>query len=171
MVPWLITELTPSPAPPPGGEGFLKFRVPARKSALERLSVEATKPGTFILAPCPTSIPAGLMRNTRPFDVSVPSSEEGSAPMTRFNTELLEDCWMKRVVSLLPMEKPCQLIIALGVLVTVKRLPLWLMLAVPLTTCAPTGLAWALRLKQQARVRTRGLKRSRLFDLVMLPAS
>ncbi len=67
---------------------------------------------------------------------------------------------MKLVVSPAPIEKPCQLMMALGVLVTVRTLPTWLIAAVPLTICAPMGLAWALKLKQQASAMARGLMRS-----------
>ncbi len=70
----------------------VKFRLPARKSVSDKFRVEATSPPTSILAPCPTRMPAGLMRNTRPLEVMVPSNTEGSGPITRFSTLLLADC-------------------------------------------------------------------------------
>jgi len=58
---------------------------------------------------------------------------------------------------------------ALGVMV--RRLPFCLMLAAPLTTCAPMGLACAPKLKQQVSATKRGVRRSLRLDLAMLPAS
>jgi hypothetical protein len=49
--------------------------------------------------------------------------------------------WINLVVSLLPMEKLCQLMMALALLVTVRVLPLVAKLAVPLMTCGVRGLA------------------------------
>ncbi len=43
--------------------------------------------------------------------------------MTRFRTALEPYCWIKRTASLLLIEKPCQLMIALGLLVIVRLLP------------------------------------------------
>jgi hypothetical protein len=64
--------------------------------------------------------------------------------MTRFSTALDADCWMNRVTSPAPIEKPCQLMIEPGVFVTF-RMPAagWLMPTVPLTTCGPVGLPQA----------------------------
>src|SRR5688572_18777140 len=63
-------------------------------------------------------------------------------PVTRFNTELAADCWTKRVTSLAPIEKPCQLMIAPGEFVTFRTLAFgcW-KLTCPLTTCGPVGFA------------------------------
>src|SRR5262245_9166115 len=132
MLPRLSTE-------PASALGW-KLSRPARKSWLLRLSVEATSPATSILAPSPTRIPEGLIRNTRPLEVSVPSSTEGSCPTTRLSTLEAALCWMKRVVSPGAIEKPCQLMIAPGVLVTFSVEPRCAIDACPLTTCGPTGL-------------------------------
>ena len=43
--------------------------------------------------------------------------------MTRLRTLEAALCWMKHVVSLAPIEKPCQLIIAPGLLVTFSDPP------------------------------------------------
>ena len=48
----------------------------------------------------------------------------GLLAMTRLSTAELADCWAKRVISLAPMEKFCQLMMVPGVLVTVRVLPL-----------------------------------------------
>jgi hypothetical protein len=101
--------------PAPGTS--VNFSLPARKSAFERLRVDATSPATSICAPAPKRMPLGLMRNTRPFDCRAPRIEEGFCAMTRFNTALEADCWRKRVISLAPIEKLCQLMMALGELV------------------------------------------------------
>ena len=50
---------------------------------------------------------------------------------------------MKRVVSLAPIEKPCQLMIAPGLLVMLSDLPTVEKLACPATTVGPTPLACA----------------------------
>src|SRR5882672_9595962 len=62
-------------------------------------------------------------------------------PTTRFNTaEEFEDC-RKRVISLGPIEKLCQLMIALAELVIVSVLPEPPKLALPEATVPPVGLA------------------------------
>src|SRR5688572_24344672 len=103
-------------APAPGTS--VNLSLPARKSAFDRLSELATRPATSTRAPAPNRTPFGLIRNTRPFDCNVPRITEGSItpadPVTRFSTALEFDCWMKRVISLAPIEKDCQLMIALG---------------------------------------------------------
>jgi hypothetical protein len=43
--------------------------------------------------------------------------------MTRLRTLEAVFCWMKRVVSLAPIENPCQLIIVPGLLVMFNELP------------------------------------------------
>ena len=43
--------------------------------------------------------------------------------MTRLRTLDAAFCWMKRVVSLAPIENPCQLMIAPGLLVMTSELP------------------------------------------------
>ena len=83
------------------------------------------------------------MRNTRPFDVSVPRITDGSEPSTRLRTEEFELCWMKRVISPVPIEKPCQLMTAPGLLVMLRVLPCCAIDTWPLTTCGPTGFACA----------------------------
>ena len=80
-------------------------------------------PATSMRAPCPTMMPAGLTSHTRPLELSVPSSTEGSLASTRFKTLLAVEVWLKRVVSLAPMEKVFQLMMAPLLLVTVSSLP------------------------------------------------
>src|SRR5471032_1700107 len=72
----------------------------------------------------------------------------------RFSTLLSPLCWMKRVISLAPIEKPCQLMMVLGVFVIENRLPCWLKLACPATTFGATGLACAALMKQAATTAT-----------------
>ena len=79
---------------------------------------------------------------------------EGSTPTTRLSTELAADCWIKRVTSLCEIEKPCQLMMAPGVLVIVSRLPCWLKSALPLTTAAPVGFAIAVSTETEKHAAT-----------------
>ena len=59
---------------------------------------------------------------------------------------------MKRVVSFAAMEKLFQLMMVPLVLLTVSRLPAWLKLALPLTTCGPVGLDQAGALTKQEAI-------------------
>src|SRR5262245_33913531 len=103
----------------------------------------ATRPATLTCAPGPNSTPFGFTRNTLPFEVSAPWMSEPDGPTTRLSTvEDDEACW-KRVVSLAPMLKPCQLMIVPLELVTVSVLPELLKVALPDTTVGPLGLASA----------------------------
>src|SRR5882672_4640513 len=61
----------------------------------------------------------------------------------RFKTALEADCWRKRVMSWLGIEKLCQLMIVPGVLVTVRVLPCVAKLAWPRVTVGPVGFACA----------------------------
>src|ERR1039458_5638286 len=115
MLPALLTLAAPGT--------WVKWLRPARKSALLRLRVEATSPATSTVAPAPKTMPPGLMRNTRPLDCSVPRILEGLLLMTRLSTEDEALCWTKRVISFAPIEKPCQLMMVPGVLVTLRVLP------------------------------------------------
>ena len=75
------------------------------------------------------------------------------APTTRFRTADDPDVCRKRVISLTPMEKFCQLMMALAEFVIVSVLPELAKLALPETTVPPVGLARACaaeRLKQAA---------------------
>ena len=112
--------------------------------------LEATKPAVSISAPAPTVTPLGLIRNTRPFESSWPSSAECSGPVTRLSTALAAPDCTKRATSSARIEKPCQLMIVPGAFVTVRFLPTALKLAAPLTTDGPTGLASAAEAKQDA---------------------
>ena len=86
-----------------------------------------------------------MIRNTRPLDKSWPWILEISAPTTRFSTALEDDCWTKRVSSFAPMEKPCQLTMALGVFVILRLpVPRPLICTLPCTTCGPVGFGHAL---------------------------
>ena len=59
---------------------------PARKSSSEVSSVEATKPAAFTLPFGPTMMPFRLTRKTWPLAATVPSIEDGSAPVTRLSS-------------------------------------------------------------------------------------
>ncbi len=142
MLPWFRTE-------PAFGLAW-KLYLPARKSALLRYSVLATNPPTSMCAPGPTTTPAGLTRNTLPFDCNWPSICEGSLPRTWFRTALLVLGWKKRVVSLGAIEKLFQLMMALAELMIKSWLPFCSMLAEPEATTGATGLACE-RLQKRAR--------------------
>jgi hypothetical protein len=151
MVPWLATlPAMPLPA---------KRMRPERKSSLDRPSDEATRPATSIRAPAPKTMPFGLMSATRPLDCSVPRICEGSTPVTRLSTLESALCCTKRVVSPAPMEKDCQLMMAPGVLVTVRVDPCLAIDAWPLTTDAPVGFphagAWKAHATANATAETR----------------
>src|SRR5882672_8786204 len=97
------------------------------------------------------------MRKTRPFEDSTPSMTLcGMTPLvatTRLSTAELAEDWTKRVISLTPIEKLCQLMMALALFVTVSVLPEVAKLALPEPTEPPVGLArlWVEeRLKQAA---------------------
>ena len=133
IVPWLA--MRPSVGPP------AKRNRPLMKSASERFSVDATKPAVSMVAPAPTRMPFGLMRNTRPLDSNCPRICEEVPPVTRLSTALEAPDCRKRVISLAPIEKPCQWMIAPGVLVMLSVLPWVEKLAVPAATPGPVGLA------------------------------
>src|SRR5262245_7850326 len=116
---------------------------PLMKSASLMLSVEAAKPATSMIAPWPNAMPDGLMRNTRPFEVSWPRISDGFCPTTRLSTTLAECCWMKRVISSRAIENCAQLMIAPGVLVIVRILPSTEKVTPPAALEAPDGLAKA----------------------------
>ena len=119
----------------------LNLYLPLRKSASLSLRVEATRPATSMFAPLPKTMPLGLMMKTRPLDCKAPRIFEGSWPVMRFNMALAPFCWMKRVISSLLIEKLCQLMMALGLLVMLSVLPFAAKPTLPLTTVAPLGLA------------------------------
>src|SRR5476651_829349 len=125
IVPWLLT--LPAPALP------TKLFLPARKSASLMFRLDATRPLTSTRDPAPNMTPFGLIKNTLPFDCSAPRIWLGSWPVMRLSTLLSLFCWMKRVMSLAPIEKLCQL-----------------KLAGPATTCGALGLACAALMKQAA---------------------
>src|SRR5712664_726239 len=96
------------------------------------------------------------MRKTRPFEDNTPSitlcGMTPFAPTTRLSTAELAEDWTKRVISLTPIEKLCQLMMALALFVTVSVLPELAKLALPELIEPPVGLArlWVERLKQAA---------------------
>jgi hypothetical protein len=61
------------------------------------------------------------------------------APTTRFSTAESWLGWMKRVISLALIEKPCQLMIAFALLVMLSALPCVANVALPETTAGPVG--------------------------------
>src|SRR5712671_5827756 len=85
------------------------------------------------------------MRKTRPFEDSTPSMTLcGMTPLeptTRLSTAELAEDWTKRVISLTPIEKLCQLMMALALFVIVSVLPEVAKLALPELTVPPVGLA------------------------------
>src|ERR1700679_1155641 len=95
-------------------------------------------------------MPLALIKNTRPFGGRFPRMIEGSVPMTRFKTVLAAVCWMKVVISLGAMENAPQLMMAPGVLVVMRVLPLFLNVALPETTVGLPGLAWTRPAKHEA---------------------
>ncbi|OQA33148.1 MAG: hypothetical protein BWY57_01407 [Betaproteobacteria bacterium ADurb.Bin341] len=127
-------EMVPSLRTKPAPGVFWKTKRLARKSASDICSDEATKWATSIRAPAPTRIPAGLIRKTWPFDCSWPRITEGSLVTTRLSTDEAAEGCTNRVTSLLPMEKPCQLMMVPLLLVTLRVLPVWLKEAEPATT-------------------------------------
>lgn len=90
--------------------------------------------------------------------------------VTRFKTALAALCWMKRVVSLGPMLKLAQLMMAPGLLVIVRLgVPLPAKVAVPLTTVPPPGLATAnSAAKQDARATAISLRRDGAYSRVVV---
>src|SRR5262249_44697829 len=115
-------------------------------SASERFRLDATKPATSMRAVAPIAMPLEFKRNTRPLEESTPSitlcGMTPFAPVTRLSTaEEAEGC-TNRVISLTPIEKLCQLMIGLALLVTVRVLPEVAKLALPGTDgVPPVGLA------------------------------
>src|SRR5258706_2608287 len=85
------------------------------------------------------------MRKTRPFEDSTPSitlcGMTPFAPTTRLSTAELAEDWTKRVISFTPIEKLCQLMMALALFVTVNVLPELAKPALPELTEPPVGLA------------------------------
>ena len=79
---------------------------------------------------------------------------------TKINTALEFDCWTKRVISPALIEKLCQLMMALGVLVICRTFPMGATATVPFTTAWPVGLAsvWP-DAKQAATARVISLSR------------
>src|SRR3972149_3469071 len=128
---------------PPATAPARKFCLPATKALSETASVEATRPCTSMRAEGPKTTPFGFTSQTRPLDCSTPRIDEASGPRTRLRTPLWADCWMNRVASLAPMEKPRQLMIVPGVLVTVRAPACCEKTALPTTTCGPAGNAHA----------------------------
>ena len=93
---------------------MLKLYRPAMKSAFLMSCVVARNPAVLTTDEGPNRIPSRLMRNTRPFAVSVPRISEGpSPPVTRLSTTEELPGWLKRTLSLAPILNVCQLMIAL----------------------------------------------------------
>ncbi len=107
--------------------------------------VVASRPPTSTCASRPNTMPRGLVRNTRPFASRRPKIWLGSEPVTRFtSTELLDGCSTRRL-SLVPMEKLFQSMLARSVPWRISILlpagcVIW---AVPCVTLAPSGSATA----------------------------
>ena len=133
--------MVPALVMPPASGVSVKRRRLLMKSLSDRRKVEATNPATSTCAPAPNTMPLGLTKNTRPLDCRLPKMTDGSTPVTRFSTWLLALCCTKRVSSPRLMLNCCQLMMAPGVLVTVKVLPTCENDACPLTTTGAWGLA------------------------------
>src|SRR5436309_15146086 len=83
-----------------GRPGMLKLYRPAMKSAFLMSCVVARNPAVLTTDEGPNRIPSRLMRNTRPFAVSVPRISEGpSPPVTRLSTTEELPGWLKRTLS------------------------------------------------------------------------
>src|SRR5712691_7707668 len=93
----------------------------------------------------PIRMPLELSRNTRPLEESTPSitlcGTTPFLPTTRLSTVEDPELCRKRVISLTPIEKLCQLMIAPAVLVIVSVLPELAKEAPPEVTVPPVGLA------------------------------
>ena len=77
----------------------------------------------FTTALRPKMMPLGLIRNTRPLDSIWPRMADGFCPTMRLSTALLALRCRKRVISPWLMEKPFQLMMALGLLVMLRTSP------------------------------------------------
>src|SRR5688572_24829722 len=91
---------------------------PDKKCASDMFVALTVNAAVSTTAPGPNTTPLGLIRNTRPFEVSCPRILEMSGPTTRFSTTLAADCCWNCVSWPAPIEKPCQLMIEFGELVT-----------------------------------------------------
>jgi hypothetical protein len=141
ILPPTCKEPLSSPSPP-------NTMRPASASASLIRSVEAVKPAVSTTAPAPTVMPAGLTRTSFPLEPSVPKMALGSRPVTRLIDVLLLPGWANQVLLPAGMEKLCQLIAEWLVpapfcVVTVRREPLWLRVALPTMAWAPLGCARA----------------------------
>ncbi len=135
MVPWL----TMLPVPLPLNERVLPFRLASLTS-----SVEATRPPTLTCAPCPNTMPFGLIRNTCPLAFNWPRIWLPLVSKMRLTAIAEADGCTKSTVSCGAMLKvfqssdkfwlPCLMVVVL---------PDWLMVPVPDTTCPPVGPARA----------------------------
>ena len=118
-------------SPPVTAWASPNLSLPFKKSLFDKLKVDATKPATSTWEPAPNTTPLGLMMKTRPLDCNLPKNTDGSTPVTRFNTWLWALCCTNRSNSSRAFPSLFQSMMALGVLVTVKVLPVWLKSTVP----------------------------------------
>ena len=117
--------------------------LPARKFASVMFRLEAMKPAVSMRAPCPKTMPLGLMRKTRPLELSCPRILLASPPTTRLRMALAALCCWMRTDSLAPMLNCCQLMIAFGVLWMLRTFACgFVITAWPAATCAPVGSAF-----------------------------
>ena len=134
-------------------------------------SVEPKNDAVSITAPAPTRMPAGLIRNTWPFEVRRPMISDICPPSTRLSTELCADCWMKLTVLDWPMEKVCQLMMELGVEFTVMVLPMVEIFPAPAANCPAVGSCAQAAEPAQARLTAATSTRMRnaaVFDFVRI---
>src|SRR5271170_5661964 len=109
------------------------------------LVVVASRVAVSTRLPTPNRIPFGLISTMWPLAESSPRITDGSTPVTRLSMiAALDGCW-KTVRSPTPIEKLCQLMIALfEVCLIVTWLgELWTIVALPPTTVPFCGLAEA----------------------------
>ena len=105
-------------------------------------NAEATRPPALTVAPAPNTTPLGLTSTTWPLADSLPSICEASPAVTRFSAMAEASGCRKVTAACLPMSKPCQSRIALGLVwVMVMALPASAMDAWPAVTRPPVGRA------------------------------
>ncbi len=105
--------LTTAPVPPPASSKVDATPLAFSSPGVPGDSVLASRPPTFTLAPALKVMPAGLIRNTWPMDVSSPLMRLAELPVTRLTAVACEPCsWLNWTVLAAPMLKLLQLISA-----------------------------------------------------------
>jgi hypothetical protein len=110
------------------------------------LSVEATKAPALTTPLLLIVTPLGLTRNTWPLAFSCPAMVEGVLPVTRLSiADVGPGCWMSTRPPA-PIEKLCQLTMAVGLVCVIVIWPLAgaPMVATPCATAPPVGRVCAI---------------------------